>query len=190
MLSVAEENIVELNGKQIRINDDFTWNYVEENEEQDGSKISLSFNPTNTTQYEAPNGKYTINLATEDWMETTGINDTASFQFVNADTTGYGLLLYDGWEIPLKNLKVILIQNAQRIDPDARIVSAEKCSVNGTDGELVTYTAKNSGLSFVFYSFVTSSDNGTIQFTFFTLSSDFEELKPSFQEAIAGLYFN
>lgn len=189
MYAWSEDQIVDLNGKKVVLHDNFTWNYAWEETSAQVKEISLSYDPSVTTAFTGKNGKYTVNLNLHEWNQTTGLNADAEFQFINIDETGFGVIIFDGLPIPLTNMKDILIQNAQSIDTNARIVNVQPCRVNNSSGELVTYTATYSGLSFIFYTFITTNDNGTIQFTFYTLASVFEKLKPSFQEAIGGLVF-
>jgi len=189
MVSYADDQIIDLDGKSIILHDDFTWSYVNKGKAKLSKEIVLNFDPLNTTVLTSKNEKFAININLIQWVQTTGINESADFQFVNADETGYGVLIFDGLPVPLESLKDILIMNANSIDPNARIIDVTSCTVNNSNGELVTYVASYSGLEFIFYTYITTNDNGTIQFTFYTLSTKFEELKPSFQEAISGLEF-
>jgi len=89
----------------------------------------------------------------------------------------------------LDTMEKLLIVNANKVDPNAKITNVEKCIVNNTEGELVTYTALISGLGATYITFITSKDSGTIQYTFYTLSSYFDKVKPQVLDAISGLIF-
>ena len=185
----SEDKIIKLDNKTIILHDDFTWNYIEVEKNEISTEMILKYDPNETILLRSKNNKYNIHINDENWVQTTGLNDGAQFQFVNKDDTGYGMLIYEGLSFPLKSLKEAIITNANAIDPNARIIDVKECAVNNTVGEIVTYMASYSGLDFIFYTYITTSDKGTIQFTFYTLEEKFEELKPSFINAISGFEF-
>ena len=183
----AEDRSVKIDGSDIVLHDDFTWEYLDVEKKKESPLLKLNYNPSNTNELISKNNKYLIHVNSDEWIQTTGLNDGAQFQFVNSESTGYGMLIYEGLQFPLESLKEAMIINANNIDPNARIINEEKCVVNNTSGELVTYTANYTGMNFIFYSYITSSDKGTIQFTFYTLENAFDELEMSFRDAISGL---
>ena len=187
---LGDDMVINVKGRKAVLHDNFTWEYLDMQDAPDSEgPLALSFDASIINPFVSKNGKYKIYIDTEKWRTTSGLNDDADFQFVNSDQTGFGLLLFDGLPIPLDSMKDILIVNANNIDPNARILDVRPCTVNGSEGEIVTYTARASGLEFIFHTFITTNENGTIQFTFYTLSSVFGKLKPLFEEAIAGLVF-
>ncbi|MFP4562661.1 MAG: hypothetical protein ACLFRY_05045 [Spirochaetia bacterium] len=185
----AEDRSVVVEGRTIILHDDFTWEYTDEVKPRDADSIILKRNPGIRSPLVSKNGKYSLYIDQDDWIQTTGLNDHAQFQFRNKDETGYGILIFEGLPIPLENMRNILIDNASNLDPYARILEVQGCTVNNSEGELVTYTASGSGLDFTFYAYITMKEKGTIQFIFYTLSTAFEGLKPSFQEGISSLVF-
>lgn len=186
----ADSRIVVVDGKKIILYDNFSWEYFDESAQKNHGIITLLKGPSSTKIYINKQKNYQVSINEQEWNETKSINQEAEFQFINQDKTGYCVVIYDGLPIPLENMEKILIDNAQRIDPAAKLISVEKCIVNNAHGELVTYTASTNGLDFTFFSFITSNEaNGTIQFTFFTLSSYFENLRPLFLETVSGFEF-
>jgi len=188
-LSFANDVIINVNGKDVILHDNYTWEYSDITKINSSDIKTLTITSNLTTVLRSKNGKYQLNINPNIWDQTRGNNDSAEFQFVNKEQTGFSVVLYDGLPIPLENMKKILIVNANKIDPNSYILNVEKCIVNNTEGELVTYSATTSGLDFTFYAFIASKDSGTIQYTFYTLSSFFEKMKPIFIDAISGLIF-
>jgi len=183
----AEDQRISFQGKTIILHDDFTWEYASSEPAENSDQIILDKDASNTAVFTSRLNKFTLSIDPNEWSQTSSINDTAEFQFVNDEQTGFCLLMYDGLSVPLKNMEQVVISNAQRLDPYAEISLIENCLVNGVPGELLSYVCSLNGLEFTFYSFIASSKKlGTIQYSFFTLSSVFEDLKPSFQKAISG----
>jgi hypothetical protein len=186
----AADVTVRVNGKSIVLRDNHTWDYLADEGQPNPGVLTLTkSNDPNDVVLKSKSGKYQLNVNMEIWHQTTANNAQAEFQFVNGEETGYGVVLFDGLSIPLASMKQILIMNANKIDPNARIADVEECSVNGTSGELVTYLATAANLEFTFFTFIASKDTGTIQYTFYTLSSVFEKMRPLFIDTISGLEF-
>jgi len=184
----AEGTVLLYNGKKIIIHDDFTWEYL--NTAGESTEVrSLDVNNGNKKYIGSSNGKYGVHVDFTKWQKTTGINDQAGIQLMNYDETAFAMVIFDGLEIPLESMKELMIINANNLDPNARIISSEKCLVGSVAGELITYTANSAGLNFVFYAFVTTSRKGTIQFTCFTLDNAFEDLKGDFEDLISGFQY-
>jgi hypothetical protein len=188
-LAFANDVTVNSGGRNIILHDNYTWEYAVEAKAGDSEIKTLTLNAKATMILKNKNGKYQLSLNPDVWEQTRGNNDSAEFQFVNNDQTGYCVVLFDGLPIPLDSMKQLVIVNAHKVDPNSSISGVEKCIVNNTEGELVTYTASASGLDFTFFTFIASKDSGTIQYTFYTLSSYFEKMKPQFLDAISGLVF-
>ncbi|QQO09624.1 DUF3157 family protein [Breznakiella homolactica] len=184
----AEETVILRNGRRAILRDDFTWSYAETGSAESGI-LELNTTPDLTTELRSKTGKFSVFYNPSEWVPATGLNPDAEFQFQNADNTGYGIVLHDGLSISPEQMKSILIFNARNIDPDTEILESQKAIVNGAEGEIITYAARFETLRFIFYALVTNNEKGTIQFTFYTLDSVFDQLKPQFQRAMAGLIF-
>jgi hypothetical protein len=185
----AGDETIELKGREIVLHENGTWEYLDLGPSSAALEITLERDPSIVGSYKSRNGKYQVFLNSDVWEATTGINKKADLQFVNKDETGYGVVIFDGLSIPLESMEQVLIGNANNVDPNARIEDIRKCLVNGTGGELVTYLVSSKGMDFTFYSFIATKETGSVQVTFYTLSSYFEKLKPVFQEAISGFVF-
>ena len=186
----AKETLRLSNGKEIIINDDFTWEYAEIVEVP--TDIHLTRDWSMSKYIDSENGAYRIYYDPEKWHQLKNIEmvqTDAEVMIENHLKTGYGMLIYEGLEIPINSLKEIIISNLSFFDSDTSITSAVTCNINGTIGELITYDIHNMGLDLSYLSFITSKPTGTIQFTFYTLQSSFNKLRQSFIDALAGLVF-
>jgi len=184
----CQDNIVMYNGKKVILHSDFTWEYLKSDSKQEPSR-TIEVDIENKRLINSDNGKYGVYIDDSIWQETSGMNVQAGIQLKNSDDTAYAMVIYDGLEIPLESMQELMILNASNLDPNSRILSSEKCLVGNLPGELITYTAESAGLNFIFFSFVTASKKGTIQFTCFTLESVFEDLRDDFIDLISGFQF-
>jgi len=176
------------NGKKVILHSDFTWEYLRSDSKQETSRI-IEMDIENKSLINSDNGKYGVYIDDAKWQQTSGMNVQAGIQLKNSDDTAYAMLIYDGLEIPLESMEELMILNANNLDPNSRVISSEKCNVGSLTGQLITYTAESAGLNFIFFSFVTASKKGTIQFTCFTLESAFEGLRDDFIDLISGFQF-
>ncbi len=188
-LGFADEIVTDAKGRKIILHDDFTWEVQQAEARRGGETLVLTKSPKFNRVLRTRTGKVTINFNANEWRQASDTNASAEFSFQNLDNNGFGMLIYDGLPIPLATMEEVVIKNANNIDPNASIKNIEKCTVNGTHGELITYQASSTGLDFTFFSFVATKDTGTIQYTFYTLTSVFDKLRPSFLEAISGVEF-
>jgi len=184
----SQDNIVMYNGKKVILHSDFTWEYLRSDSKQETSRI-IEMDIENKSLINSDNGKYGVYIDDAKWQQTSGMNVQAGIQLKNSDDTAYAMLIYDGLEIPLESMEELMILNANNLDPNSRVISSEKCNVGSLTGQLITYTAESAGLNFIFFSFVTASKKGTIQFTCFTLESAFEGLRDDFIDLISGFQF-
>ena len=185
----ADETVRTAKGKEVILHDNFTWEYS--NQDSSVSKEALILTKTAglKNEFKSPSGNYSIFWDPSAWRQTKELNAQAEMNFTNKEGSGFAMVLFDGLFISLDQMKNIVIINAKKIDANAYLIETQPCVVNGTKGMLATYTAENQGLKFIFYSLIVAADKGTLQFTFFTLESAFADLKPKFQQAMAGLVY-
>ncbi|WP_232380445.1 hypothetical protein [Leptospira ainlahdjerensis] len=89
----------------------------------------------------------------------------------------------------MESFPELLVVNARAIDPNASLIETIDCKINGKAGKFVKYTALFSGMKFIFYSFVSSSSKGSIQFTTYTLENRFDLEREEFEKLLSGLVF-
>lgn len=186
LTAFSQDRKVSVGGKMIILHDDFTWEFAPNGAVEEGL-IELQTSSDQTGLLKSRSGKYTVKYDPSQWISKKSSNAAAEFEFSNAAGTGFIMVVYDGLQIPLESLKAVMIQNASNLDPNAAMIAQRPAVVNGVEGEIVTYTATANNLTFIFYSFISTSGNGTIQFTCFTLDSAFEGLVDEFHKAMAGL---
>lgn len=190
----ADEVVYTKAGKKIILKENFTWQYAPE-PKVDPSKKSNTTRPIlkgtdQTSLIKSTSGVYSVFYNSAQWTSVTENHEFAEFHFVNQTRTGNAMVIYEGLEIPLGSFPELVLLNVVKTDPDARILNIEDCSVNGVLGKIVTYTAQIKGLRFIFYSFLTSGNFGSVQFSTFTLESQFEKEKANFEKVISGFVLN
>lgn len=187
----AEETVKNSQGAEIILHDNFTWSFkdAEGGAATEAMVLDLIKSPDQKKIFKSPSGKYSIYFDPSIWHQTKELNASAETNFINISNDGYAMALFDGLYISLEKMKNIVIVNAQNIDKNAALINSQACTVNGTPGLIVTYTAENQGLKFIFYSLIVAAEKGTLQFSFFTLDNAFEKLKPAFIKAMSGLVF-
>ena len=187
---IAEEKIVIVDGRKILLSEDFTWQYIEDEEiEQADDPLILNKDFRLQAIYVDPKKRFQICLDPKIWKSVKPISHGYKAQFINADDTGYGLVIFDGIELTLDQIQNMLINNANNVDSNAYILSTKDCIVNDLSGRLITYAVTTMDIDLVFFTFIYSSDLGSMQYTFYTANSYFEELRPVFLKAISGLEF-
>ncbi|MDV6237140.1 DUF3157 family protein [Leptospira ellisii] len=190
---ISPEEATTKSGKKVILNPDFTWKYVLGSAESKPAKtanIILTKSQDQDQELKSESGEFSVWFDSKKWNRAPRpANKVAEFEFENKKRTGYSMVIYEGLEIPMESFAELLVVNARQVDPDASLIETVDCKVNGKTGKLVTYTALFSGMKFIFYSFVTSSAKGSIQFTTYTLENKFEQEKEEFNRLISGLVF-
>ncbi|TGK10560.1 hypothetical protein EHO58_00835 [Leptospira selangorensis] len=190
----ADEVVYTKTGKKIVLKENFTWQYAPEPKKDPAKKSdigrSILKGTDQTSLIKSKSGIYSVYYNSTLWTSVTESHEFAEFHFINQARTGNAMVIYEGLEIPLESFPELVLLNVVKTDPDARIINIEDCSVNGVAGKIVTYTAQIKGLRFIFYSFLASGNFGSVQFSTFTLESQFEKEKANFEKIISGFVLN
>lgn len=185
----ADDMVATLDGRKVILHDNLTWEFAASRGAEEPGLVVLGRSPSFDKTIASKKWSYSISYDSSAWDIVPSDNGSVEYTIRNKDNTAFGMCVYDGLSIPLPSLAAIMLDNAKSQDPQARILDERGCRNDDKLGELVTYTATVHGLTFVFYSFITTKDAGTIQFTFYTLDSAFEKLRPEFETAMTGLNF-
>ncbi|WP_069609234.1 DUF3157 family protein [Leptospira tipperaryensis] len=195
IFSLYSEEATTKSGKKVILNSDFTWKYVTENSEKNKNPKSnpvLVFTKSEEqdTELKSETGEFSLWFNSKKWNRSNQkSNKVSEFEFENKKRTGYAMVIFEGLEIPIESFPELLVINARAIDPNASLLEAVDCKINGKAGKFVKYTALFSGMKFIFYSFVSSSPKGSIQFTTYTLENRFDLEKEEFEKLLSGLVF-
>ncbi len=177
----------EIGGRKVILHDNQTWEFAEAAPSVPAERLVLAKLASQTEVLRGKSLRYTVSYDPSVWNKIQGSNRSAEFQFQNTASSGWGMVIYEGLNYGLESLKAFVLRNAQSIDPTSGYDDVQECVVNGIPGELCSYHAVSSGLSFEFLSFLSATDGGTVQYTFWTLKSEFEKQKPEFLKMISGL---
>lgn len=183
----AEDVTVQVNGKTIILHDNKTWEVVETSANKSENLLELKKAVSQSQFLGSDTGKFSVSYDPLIWDKVKPFNESAEFSFQNKAKSGFGMVIFEGLGTSLEALKNALVSNAKNIDPNATIQDVQPCSVNGIEGELVTYVAVGQGIPFTLLAFIATGEFGSIQFTFYTSTTSFPKLKSEFIKAISGL---
>ncbi|RHX79936.1 hypothetical protein DLM76_14245 [Leptospira yasudae] len=189
----ATEEATTKSGKKVILNSDFTWKYANEASEKNKSNektkgLNLTKSEEHNAELKSESGEFTIWYNPKKWNQSAQkSNKVSEFEFENKKRSGYAMVIFEGLEIPMESFPELLVVNAKAIDPNAHLIETTDCKINGKAGKLIKYAALFSGMKFIFYSFVTSSSRGSIQFTTYTLENRFDLEKEEFEKLLSGL---
>lgn len=190
----ADEVVYTKTGKKVVLKENFTWQYAPDPKVDPSKKLNsarlILKGADQTNLLKSKSGLYSVFYNPTLWTSISESHEFAEFHFVNQARTGNAMVIYEGLEIPIESFPELVLLNVVKTDPDARIINIEDCSVNGVLGKIVTYTAQIKGLRFIFYSFLASGNFGSVQFSTFTLESQFEKEKANFEKIISGFVLN
>lgn len=189
-LSNAQIKAVTDTGDEVILYNDNTWKYV--NDSLVNTSITTNpkkfIKPTNAT-FLVKSKKVNVGvwLSTKEWkFENSGKNKPSEFTFKHRKQEIYGMLITEKANIPLENLKEIALKNAKNAAPDAHLVAQEYRNINGIDVLMLQISGTIQGLSFRYYGYYYSSDEGTVQFISYTFKNLFKDYKPEIENLING----
>lgn len=185
----GQDITLDYQGRRLVLHDDHTWQEVALPTGTPSGTVELTKHTNQTQVLNSSNGRIQVSFDPTVWEQNKPSNASAEFGFYNKSKTGFAVLIYDGLQFTLESMEKILVTNAKNIDPNARILEKQDCRVNGTLGELVTYTATGSGITFTLITFVATGEFGSVQYTFYTTAAAFPNLRDEFLAAISGIEF-
>jgi hypothetical protein len=172
-ISTAQISAVTEYGDQILLMDDGTWKYLEENII---IKDELHLNPKEFSKPE--NAEFLLKskvfnvgiwLNPKEWKFNKPIDeDDGEYEFNLKGEDLYGKLIAEKIEIPLENLREIILQNAKNVAPDTKIVNQEYRIVNGKKVMMVEMNGTLNGINFSYKGYYYSNFNGTVQIILYT----------------------
>lgn len=182
----AGDRRVAVEGQTVILHDDHTWEVAPGPAPASGEKIELTKPMGKLKTLTGGDGAYQVSFDPSVWKTIVISNPSAEYQFSNKDSSAWGMVIYEGLDYGLDALQKMVLANARSVDQGADYDEVTEAVVNGLEGRLVTYHATSQGLKFEFESFLSSSEAGSIQYTFYTLATAFHRLRPAFETMISG----
>jgi hypothetical protein len=178
-------------GEQVILNDDGTWNYIDEPQ---GGTADIPVNgkqftkdKSQTMLVKSTKANIGIWLNTAEWSyERASGEEAAEYNFQMKNEDLYGMLISEKMEIPIETLKIIAIENARAVAPDIKIQKEEFRNVNGTQVLTLQMSGTIEGIKFTYFGYYYSNSSGTIQLITYTGSSLFNQYSASIEKFLNG----
>jgi len=120
------------------------------------------------------------------WKQTKE-TEPGRFSFTLGAGNGYGLVIYEGLFVPLDNLPDIALKNARTADPEAKVISREKMTVNGLTVWRQKMSANIDGIPIFYFGHYFGGEAGTVQVLTYCGQSQFPEYENDLIEFVSGL---
>lgn len=139
-----------------------------------------------TTKLDAKPAKVAIFFDADKWQKGESSGD-GRLELTHKDGDGYALVVAERAQISLPILRKAALENAQKADPNARIVSEEKRVVNGREVMQLKMKATIEGVPIDYLGYYYTGKEGTVQVLTFTSENLTSEYQQDFEEFLNGL---
>ncbi len=113
-------------------------------------------------------------------------NAAAEYEFVHVKGDGQAMVIPNANSVQPDTWKQIVLENAKRVAPDARITREEKTIVNGAQVLLLQTTGTAPAGTFVYYGYYYAGKQGAIQVITYTRPELLEQYLPDFTKFLNG----
>jgi len=132
-------------------------------------------------------GKMNLHYDESKWRQTPS-PDPGRFLFRCVPGDGYALVVPERLDVPLESLLEIALSNAQKQDPNARIISKEQRKVNGVELWFLKLEVDAMKVPLTYYGYYYSGRSGTVQVLTFTGRKLIAEYEKDFMTFLNGLH--
>jgi hypothetical protein len=177
-------------GRLVVLQPNGTWKYAEEPKTaaSAGSLAPTLTRPAGATMLLAGRQvPYGIWIDQSRWRPTEPKqNLTAEHEFTHTSGQAGALIVAEPARIPPEGWKQIVLNNARREAPDARITKEEKKVVNGTPVLLLQAEGTGSLGPFVYYGYYYAGPRGAVQLVTYTFAGLFEQYRTELTTFLDG----
>lgn len=113
-------------------------------------------------------------------------NAAAEYEFVHVKGDGQAMVIPNANSVQPGTWKEIVLENARRVAPDARITREEKITVNGAEVTLLQTTGTAPAGPFVYYGYYYAGKQGAIQVITYTRPDLLEQYLSDFTRFLNG----
>jgi hypothetical protein len=132
--------------------------------------------------------KYTLAYDDQKWMEETIDEESpAEYSFAHVDGDVYAMVIAERLTFGLDSLKKIALENAQSLDPNAKITMEEKRKVNGVEVLAMQIEGTMDGIGFIYYGYYFTGKLTSIQLVTYTNTDLFAQYEDELTEFLNGL---
>ena len=188
---LAQIKAVTNKGDKVILFNDGTWEY-EDKKIVEWDKIPLNkekFEKDKKQDFliESTRAKVGIWLDATKWAFEKSSEEESEYSFQLKEEDLYAMMISEKVEIPLENLKDIVLQNAKAVAPNAKITKQEFRVVNGQKILQLKMEGTTSGMNFVYLGYYLSDESGTVQLITYTSSNLFDTYENDMERFLNGL---
>lgn len=133
-------------------------------------------------------GTYSIEYDPSTWMLQREVsNADAEYEFHHDNGDAYAILIYERTPIPLSMLETAVIENLESVASDVKVLSRETIQLDYKPILSMQYEATIMTVPFVYHAYLSSSEEGTLQFITVTSKYLFDEYQYDCQSLLRGL---
>ena len=188
----AQKKALTETGEEVILYEDGTWKYINKEDDPD-ARIpvnSKSFKKESSSTFQLKSSKVDMAfwIDPKKWsISKTSNNEDSEYEFQLKEGDLYAMIIPEGLEIPLENLKNIALENGRKVAPDMEIVKQEYRTVNGLKVLLLQMNGTAEGIKFTFYGYYYTDEGCTVQFVTYTSQSLFEKYKSTCEDLLNGM---
>lgn len=189
--SSSQTNAITEEGIEVILFDDNSWTFKNknsnENKEIRTNKSSYKYGKSSTFLVKSSSIPIGIYINPTKWsFQKEGDSDT-EYTFTLKGEDLYGQIINEKIEIPLENMKSIALDNFKSAAPDAKIINQEYRYVNNLKILMLHMEGTSQGVSFFFYGYYFSNENGTTQLVTYSSKPLFDTYYNDIQEFLNGI---
>jgi hypothetical protein len=130
--------------------------------------------------------KMSIKYDAKKWKQTAS-KETGKYSFRHMDGDGYGLVIAERMSMSKDALADVAVSNAMETDPNVKVVSKEKRTVNGVDVWFMKMSLNVNGIPVLYYGYYYGGEAGAVQVVMYTGVNLAAEYERDFMEFLNGL---
>jgi hypothetical protein len=120
------------------------------------------------------------------WKQQPSESGRTLFKHVSGD--GYALVISEHVGIPTDSFPEIALVNAQKVDPNAKIVFREKRKVNGADVWFLKLEAVSTGIPITYHGYYYGGPSSAVQILTYTATSLIGDYQADFMDFLNGFH--
>jgi hypothetical protein len=180
--SIAQTKAITQDGRPVILNPDGTWRYLDA-----PGTPNLGRTPNATAVVQGKRVPYKVWYDPAKWqLSKKRVNESSEYELNHVKGDGYAVIIAERIQVEANKTREIVLENARNWAPDAKLVSASQRLVNGARVEEIQINGTASGISFVYYGYVYSGKQGTVQVLTYTSQNLFDEFRTDFNELLSG----
>jgi hypothetical protein len=178
-------------GKEVILNHDGSWNYLEDFSDSNIETNFTSYNKNSKSSFLVRSQIASVGfwINTIDWKfnkdEDYNSDSEYAFEYKHGDL--YALAIVEELEIPLDRLAKIALDNAKDVMSELQVISQEYRYVNGIKVLFLQFMGSIEGIKITYLGYYYSDESGSVQLITFTGSSLFDKYQSAMEEFLNGL---